>query len=439
VIEKSFRSFARINYHPMSIAFRILIVGALLVLIDLYFYQAIRTIMIGSSVARKNLVFYIYWGFTLCAVLLSLMPSFIPLQEWPKAIRIYLFAFVIMVLISKIIGSVFIAVDDIIRLFRWIGSYLAKAPQPVTGEIAPNPNPHAISRLKFLNYVALGMAALPFASFLYGMVKGAFDYKVHRQKVVLPNLPASFNGLKIVQISDIHSGSFVSTGPLEEAVRIVNEQKADIVFFTGDLVNDRSEEVEPFMDVLKKITAPMGVYSTLGNHDYGDYVTWESPQAKIENLEELKRKHAQLGWKLMMNEHVALRRGDDAIALIGIENWGGNLNFPKYGDMKKAHAGTENYPVKLLLSHDPSHWEKQVRKEYKDVDITFSGHTHGFQFGIEIPGFKWSPSQYVYKEWAGLYTEENQHIYVNRGLGFLGYPGRVGILPEITVMELYNA
>ncbi|MCW3071455.1 MAG: metallophosphoesterase [Bacteroidetes bacterium] len=427
----------RIKYHFMSIAFRILIIGVLLVLIDLYFYQAIRTIMAGSSITRKNLVFYIYWGFTLFAFLLFLTPTFIPFQDWPKVVRVYLFAFVIMVLISKIIGSVFIAVDDIIRLFRWIGSYFTKAPLPVAGEIMPNP--HAISRLKFLNYVAVGMAALPFASFVYGMVKGAFDYKVHRQRVVLPNLPASFNGLKIVQISDIHSGSFVSTSPLEEAVRIVNEQKADIVFFTGDLVNDRSEEVEPFMEVLKKITAPMGVYSTLGNHDYGDYVSWESPEAKINNLEELKKKHAQLGWKLMMNEHVALRRGDDAIALIGIENWGGNLNFPKYGDMKKAHAGTENYPVKLLLSHDPSHWEKQVRTEYKDVDITFSGHTHGFQFGIEIPGFKWSPSQYVYKEWAGLYTEENQHIYVNRGLGFLGYPGRVGILPEITVMELYNA
>jgi predicted MPP superfamily phosphohydrolase len=421
----------------MSIAFRILIIGVLLVFIDLYFYQAIRTIMAGSSVTRRNLVFYIYWGFTLFSFLLFLTPTFIPFQDWPKVVRVYLFAVVIMVLISKLIGSVFIAVDDIIRLFRWAGSYFVKSPQPVAGEVLQNP--HAISRLKFLNYVAVGMAALPFASFVYGMVKGAFDYKVHRQRVVLPNLPASFNGLKIVQISDIHSGSFVSTSPLEEAVRMINEQKADIVFFTGDLVNDRSEEVEPFMETLKKITAPMGVYSTLGNHDYGDYVSWDSPEAKRNNLEELKRKHAELGWKLMMNEHVALKRGDDAIALIGIENWGGNLNFPKYGDMKKAHAGTENYPVKLLLSHDPSHWDKQVRKEYKDVDITFSGHTHGFQFGIDIPGFKWSPSQYVYKEWAGLYTEENQHIYVNRGLGFLGYPGRVGILPEITVMELYNA
>jgi uncharacterized protein len=421
----------------MSIALRILFIGILLIFIDLYFYQALRTVMIGSSIARKNMVFYIYWGFTLFSFLLFVTPVFIPFQEWPKIIRVYLFAFVIMVLISKIIGSVFIAVDDIIRLFRWIGSYFVKAPESTGDEVLKNP--HAISRLKFLNYIALGMAVIPFSSFIYGMVKGAFDYKVHRLKVVLPNLPDSFNGLRIVQISDIHSGSFVSTSPLEEAVKIVNQQKADIVFFTGDLVNDRAVEVEPFIEVLSKITAPMGVYSTLGNHDYGDYVSWDSPEAKRANLEDLKKKHAELGWKLMMNEHVALEKGNDKIALIGIENWGGNLNFPKYGDLKKAYAGTENYPVKLLLSHDPSHWEKQVKPEYKDIDITFSGHTHGFQFGIEIPGFKWSPSQYVYKEWAGLYTNENQHIYVNRGLGFLGYPGRVGILPEITVMELYNS
>jgi uncharacterized protein len=421
----------------MAISLRILFIGIILLFIDLYFYQALRTIVATSSIARKNLVFYIYWGFTAFSFLLFLTPTFIPFHEWPKFIKVYVFAFVFMALISKIIGSVFIAADDIIRLFRWIGSYIFK-PAAIPNEIAVQ-NPHSISRLKFLNYIALGMAALPFSSFLYGMVKGAFNYKVHRVKVVLPNLPDEFNGLKIVQISDIHSGSFVSTSHLEEAVKMVNDQQGDIVFFTGDLVNDRAVEVEPHMPALSQIKAPMGVYSTFGNHDYGDYVTWDSAEAKAQNLEDLKKKHAALGWKLMMNEHVALKRGDAEIALLGIENWGGNLNFPKYGDMKKAYEGTEKYPVKLLLSHDPSHWNKQVRIDYKDIDITFSGHTHGFQFGIEIPGFKWSPSQYVYKEWAGLYTEGNQHIYVNRGLGFLGYPGRVGIMPEITVMELFNS
>jgi uncharacterized protein len=270
-------------------------------------------------------------------------------------------------------------------------------------------------------------------------VKGAFDYKIHTVKVILPKLPNEFNGLKIVQISDIHSGSFISTTHIEEAIKIVLEQKADLIFFTGDLVNNEATETAPFIEILSRVKAPMGVYSVLGNHDYGDYIAWDSKAAKAKNLEDLKNIHAQLGWKLMMNEHVALKRGDAEIALLGIENWGGNLNFPKYGDMKKAHAGTENYPVKLLLSHDPSHFSMQVKHDYKDVDITFSGHTHGFQFGVEIPGFKWSPSQYVYKQWAGLYPEGNQYLYVNRGLGFLGYPGRVGIKPEITVMELFHS
>lgn len=423
----------------MPIAFRFLIVGLILLLIDWYFYQSVIVVMKGASLSKRNLVFYIYWGITLFSALTLFSTLFIPLADWPKFIRVYVFAFVIMLLISKLIGSVFIALDDIIRLFRWIGSFLVKPAHAdaVTGEVVK----HGISRIEFLNRIAIGMAALPFVSFLYGMAKGAFDYKIHHVKMVLPKLPSSFNGLKIVQISDIHSGSFVSTSPLESAVKLINEQKPDVVFFTGDLVNDRSSEMEPFMNVLNKINAPYGVYSTLGNHDYGDYVTWDSQEAKFNNLEQLKQVHAQLGWKLLMNEHVTLKKGEDEIAVIGIENWGDKLHFPKYGDMAKAYAGAEKYPVKLLLSHDPSHWSNQVKKEYNDIDVTFSGHTHGFQFGIEIPGFKWSPSQYVYKQWAGLYKDPvtEQHLYVNRGLGFLGYPGRVGIMPEITVMELYNA
>ncbi|MDQ3048734.1 MAG: metallophosphoesterase [Bacteroidota bacterium] len=414
-------------------AIRILIIGVILLLIDWYFYQAVSVLLKSATPARRMIINYIYWGITIISVLILLTPTIISFNDLPKFFRIYVFAFVIMIIISKVVGSVFIAIDDVVRLFRWIASYFIK-PDPEITE-----NVHSISRLKFLNQIALGMAVLPFVSFLYGMVKGAFDYKVHSVKVVLPKLPSAFNGLKIVQISDIHSGSFTSTKHLEEAVQIILRQKADVIFFTGDIVNNVASEMHPFIEVFNKVTAPMGVYSTLGNHDYGDYVTWETREAKIANLEELKSIHAQMGWKLLMNEHVALKKGEDEIAVIGIENWGGNLNFPKYGNMKNAHAGTEKYPVKLLLSHDPSHWSMQVKQEYKDVDITFSGHTHGFQFGIEIPGFKWSPSQYVYKQWAGLYTEGNQHLYVNRGLGFLGYPGRIGIMPEITVMELFNA
>lgn len=417
----------------MPLSIRVFIIGLLLLLVDWYFYQAIITVLKESSAFRKSASAYIYWGFTIFTFLLFLAPSFISLADWPKYIRVYLFALVIMVAVSKIIGSLFLATDDIIRLFRWIGSYFTTKTEIVVE------NAHSISRLKFLSQIALGMTALPLAGFIYGMVRGAFDYKIHPIKVTLPNLPSAFNGLKIIQISDIHSGSFVSTAHLEEAVKIIEREKPDLIFFTGDLVNDRASETDLYIDVLSKIKAPLGVFSTLGNHDYGDYVTWGSPEAKAENLNNLKNVHAQVGWKLLMNEHIPIKIGEDEIAIIGIENWGGSFHFPKYGDLKKAHSGTEKYPVKLLLSHDPSHWDLQVKKDYKDIDITFSGHTHGGQFGIEIPGFRWSPSQYAYKQWAGLYSHQDQHLYVNRGLGFLGYPGRVGISPEITVMELYNS
>ena len=417
----------------MSLSLRFIVIGLLLLLIDWYFYQAILTVLKGATAYKKNVVFYIYWGFTVFSCLVFLTPVFFRIEEWPKHIKIYLLAVVVIMLMSKIIGSLFLLTDDIIRLFKWLYLKFATNKTPTAIEGA------TISRLKFLNQIAIGMAAIPFAGFVWGMVRGAFDYKVHNVKVVLPNLPESFNGLKIIQISDIHCGSFVSDKPLEEAVKIINAQKADVVFFTGDLVNNIASETDHLIAALSKIEAPSGVYSTLGNHDYGDYVTWESKEAKEKNLDALKNVHAQLGWRLLMNEHIPIKKGDDEIAIIGIENWGGNLNFPKYGDMKKAHADTARFPVKLLLSHDPSHWNMQVKQEFNDVDITFSGHTHGFQFGIEIPGFKWSPSQYVYKQWAGLYKYENQYLYVNRGLGFLGYPGRVGIMPEITVMELFNA
>lgn len=417
----------------MSLSFRVFIIGLLLLLIDWYFYQAIVTVLKESTAYRRAFAAYIYWGLTIFTFLLFLAPSFISLADWPKYIRVYLFAIVIMVAVSKIIGSLFIMTDDLIRLFRWIGSYFTTQPEIITE------NTHRISRLKFLNQIALGMAALPFAGLVFGMIRGAYEYKVHSIKLTLPKLPSSFNGLKIIQISDIHSGSFVSTSHLEEAVKIIEKHKPDLIFFTGDLVNDRASETDLFIEVLSKIKAPLGVFSTLGNHDYGDYVSWESDEAKIENLNNLKNVHSQLGWNLLMNEHIPVKKGDDEIAIIGIENWGGSFHFPKYGDLKKACAGSEKYPVKLLLSHDPSHWDIQVKEEFKDIDVTFSGHTHGGQFGIEIPGFRWSPSQYAYKQWAGLYNEKNQYLYVNRGLGFLGYPGRLGISPEITVMELFNS
>jgi predicted MPP superfamily phosphohydrolase len=242
--------------------------------------------------------------------------------------------------------------------------------------------------------------------------------------------------LKIVHISDVHSGSFTDKAAVEKGIQMIMAQKPDLILFTGDLVNDTADEMADYMDTFGRLQAPMGVYSTLGNHDYGDYFRWPDPQSKVDNLKKLKEIHGQLGWRLLMNEHVALEKDGQQIALLGIENWSAKGNFPKYGKMDKAYPGAEKFPFKILMSHDPSHWDGQVRTTYPDIDLMLSGHTHGMQFGVEIPGFKWSPVQFMYRQWAGLYENEGQKLYVNRGFGFIGYPGRVGILPEITVLEL---
>jgi len=372
---------------------------------------------------------YLAYALFSVQVLLGLVAMFYPPPEWYGFFR-FLSSMFLVLTVCKLFGVSFLLIDDIIRLFRWTFKALFKL-----GTASDLAGP-GISRIKFLSQIAITFTVIPAFSFLYGMVRGAYKYRVHKVKIDSPNLPESFNGFKIVQISDMHTGSFMSTSPIATAFEIISQQKADLILFTGDLVNNVATETDGFIDEYKKLKAPHGVYSVLGNHDYGDYVQWESQTAKYENLEALKKVQADAGWKLLMNEHVALEKNGEKIALLGIENWGGGNYFHKYGKMDLAYKGTEEYKFKILMSHDPSHWDKQVRKEYPDIDLTLSGHTHGMQFGIEIPGFKWSPVQYLYKQWAGLYKQDNQYLYVNRGLGFLGYPGRLGIWPEITVIEL---
>ncbi len=295
-------------------------------------------------------------------------------------------------------------------------------------------------RSRFLARLGLVLAAIPFSTLLYGSVRNTYRYKVFRQKIPIKGLASDLEGLRIVQISDIHAGSFFTKAPLIRAVEMINQEKPDLVFFTGDLVNDKAGEMDLFLNVLDKIEAQLGVYSVFGNHDYGYHTDWPSPAAKAANLEQLKGVHRRLGWKLLLNEHRIISRGEAELAIIGVENFSAYERFPTYGDLNKAYQGAEQTPLKLLLSHDPSHWEAEVTKDFKDIDITFSGHTHGFQFGIEIPGWvKWSPVKYMYRQWAGLYRKEEQSLYVNRGLGYVGYAGRVGILPEITVIELEKA
>jgi len=282
----------------------------------------------------------------------------------------------------------------------------------------------------------MGVAAVPLVSLIYGMVKGAYKYQVKSVSLKLKNLPDAFQGMKLVHISDIHSGSFYDKEAVRKGVKMITDLKPDIVFFTGDLVNNEASEFKDYLDVFSVIKAPLGIFSVLGNHDYGDYKYWASEEEKKQNLAQLMDYQKSMGWKLLMDEHVRIEKDGSEIGVIGIQNWSAKGRFPKYGNLKMAYKGSEDLPVKLLLSHDPSHWEAQVLTGFSDIDAMFSGHTHGMQFGIEIPGLKWSPVQYIYKQWAGLYSQNGQQLYVNRGFGFIGYPGRVGIWPEITVLTL---
>jgi predicted MPP superfamily phosphohydrolase len=296
--------------------------------------------------------------------------------------------------------------------------------------------PVSQGRRDFIKKTSALVGLFPMVLMAWGIFRTAGNFKIHRVRLQLNKMPEAFKGLRIVQISDIHTGSFFSRARMQEAVDKILELKPDMVVFSGDLVNNRTDECEGYVDILSQIKAPMGVYSTLGNHDYGDYEKWPGKEEKLRNFEAMIQTHKALGWDLLMNEHRIFERNGEKIALLGVENWGANLRFPKYGKLNQAYEGTQDIPVKILISHDPSHWEAEVLKNYQDISLTVSGHTHGFQFGVEIPGIKWSPSQWVYKQWAGLYEHSGKYLYVNRGLGCIGYMGRVGIPPEITLFEL---
>jgi len=277
---------------------------------------------------------------------------------------------------------------------------------------------------------------------IIGMIKWAYDFKIKALGLTLPKLPTSFNGFKIVQISDIHLGSWTQPEALQEAVNRINNLEADIIVFTGDLVNFTTREAYPFEHTLVQLKAKHGVFAILGNHDYGDYVNWETAEEKDKNISDIVDLYSRMGWHLLRNEHVLVDKSGEKIALIGVENWSAISRFPRYGNLVQASKNLDDIPVKILLSHDPTHWDAEVRKRHNDIDLTLSGHTHGFQFGIEWKNLRWSPAQYMYKQWAGLYnstgTNADQYLYVNRGLGNIGYPGRIGILPEITLLTLYN-
>ena len=406
-----------------------IIVGIMLVL-EIYVFQAVKMVLPASSPRFRLTIIVIYWLFAALMLGTLMALPYLNYESWPKHVRTYVFAILVGAFFSMLITSLFLAVDDIRRGATWIIVRIFRNPEEggITAE-------EGISRSAFFSWLGLGFGGGLFGTLIYGF-SNKYNYTIRRQHLQFHNLPSSFKGLKIVHISDIHSGSFMDKQAVQKGIDKILKEKPDLILFTGDLVNDRSTEMIEYMDVFRRLKAPMGVYSILGNHDYGDYAKWLSREDKVANLERLKAIHGELGWKLLMNENVIFEKNNEKIALIGIENWSAKGNFPKYGRMSEAYSGSEKIPFKILMSHDPSHWDAEVRIKYTDVDLMLSGHTHGMQFGVELPGFKWSPVQYMYKQWAGLYEEGKQKLYINRGFGFIGYPGRVGILPEITVITL---
>ncbi len=409
------------NFLIAPMVLRWIIFISIYILVDVYAFQAVKTL-------TRNYWVYGLWLLISLLVLGALIYQLgIVGSERTMGIdKMYVFGFFLAVFVPKLLLIIIMFGEDIIRLFVGLFAKIGGG----------NESFYLPSRRKFVSTLALGLAAIPFASLLYGMYKGKYNYKVLKYALEFDDLPDAFHGYTITQLSDIHSGSFDDEKKVAYAVNLANEQESDVILFTGDLVNNISEEMDRWKSIFSTLKAKDGVFSVLGNHDYGDYVNWETETAKKENLSQLKAIQKEMGWDLLLNENRTLSRNGEQIKLIGVENWGEG-GFKKAGDLNKASEGITKEDFKILMSHDPSHWKSQVKQDDRNYQLTLSGHTHGMQFGIEIPGWiKWSPVKYRYENWAGIYEEFGRYINVNRGFGFLGYPGRVGMWPEITVIQL---
>ena len=389
------------------------------ILIDIYAFQAIKTI-------SKNHFIHGVYVLSSVAILVFFIYAITSPDARTNPKMMYIYGLFLALFVPKIIAVIAMFGEDVIRVF--VGVFYK-----IGGGSEASFMP---SRRKFVSTVALGVAAIPFAALLYGMIKGKYNYKVLKYTLEFDDLPSSFDGYTLTQISDIHSGSFDNPEKVKYAVDLVNKQQSDLILFTGDLVNNVAQEMDAWKDTFATLKATDGVYSVLGNHDYGDYVSWESAEKKQENLKALIALQKDMGWDVLLNESRTIQKNQQAIKLVGVENWGEG-GFKKAGDLEKACADVSAQDFTILMSHDPSHWQSRVKEHPKNIQLTLSGHTHGMQFGIEIPGwFKWSPVKYRYQNWAGIYKEFGRYINVNRGFGYLGYPGRVGIWPEVTVITL---
>jgi predicted MPP superfamily phosphohydrolase len=406
-----------------------LILASISLLFDWYVFAGLKTFT--SNWRSKKLRYLVTFGYLIIAIgsTLALFLDFktfstakgmTPSHEWVLSIFL-------MLLFTKLFFVLIMFLGDIGRFFYGIINYFIKPKGAPAKPFFP-------ARRKFISEIATLVAAVPFSGFLYGMFKGKYDYKLHKQTLYFDDLPEAFDGFTITQISDIHSGSFDNMEAVQRGIDLAKAQKSDLFVFTGDLVNDVAWEIKPYMEQFSQLRAPYGQFSILGNHDYGDYIEWNSEAEKTANLEELKRHHKELGYRLLLDENVEIEKNGQKLSLIGVQNWG--RSFIKLGDLDKALQGVDKDAFKILLSHDPTHWEEKVRYHPTTIHLTLSGHTHGAQFGVETSHLKWSPVQYVYLDWAGLINEKNRYLYVNRGFGFLAFSGRLGIWPEVTVITL---
>ena len=399
-----------------------IILTFLVIVVEIYTFQAFKTIskskLIRFSFLAVSLGIYIY----VFATLLTYDRSNGQTPQFQMSVGLLLtFSIPKLVIILVLFG------EDV---YRWILKLISAISSDGTRSL--------VGRRQFVSQIALGLAAIPFVSFIYGIVQGKYNYKVLKYQLTFDDLPAAFDGYTITQISDIHSGSFTNKEKIQYGVDLINEQKSDLMLFTGDIVNNKADEMDDWIDVFDKLEAKEGKYAILGNHDYGDYMDWKTPQDKIDNFQKVKEIHKKIGFDLLLDEHRYIEKDGQKIALVGVENWGKGFN--QAGDLERASLGIQKEDFKILMSHDPSHWEEKVKNDDFNYHLTLSGHTHGLQMGIEIPGWiRWSPSKFVYKQWAGLYKEFGRYVNVNRGFGYHAFPGRVGIWPEITVIELKKA
>jgi predicted MPP superfamily phosphohydrolase len=411
-------------------------VFVIILLLDLYLWSALRRIIKKWKKAIKAVFSFIYWLPLALVTMMGISSLFINLYLWQPHLATYSGGIIFMIYASKLFAILFFLMADLVKIIRHSIRFAwhkkKKKPCPES--------PRKISRAKFLENIGLIGGGFVLSGLIIGAIRWAYDFRVRREYLTFPDLPLQLDGLKIVQISDLHLGSWANPSALQDAVDVINEESADLIVFTGDLVNFTTKEAYRYKDILRQLSARYGVYAVLGNHDYGDYVRWDSKEAKADNLRELESFYEEIGWQLLNNSHRIVEVNGNALAVVGVENWSAYDRFPQHGDLDAALHGSGEAVFKILLSHDPTHWDRIVSQKHHDINITLSGHTHGFQFGVELKSFKWSPAQYMYKRWAGLYENElsrnPQYLYVNRGLGMIGYPGRIGILPEITVLEL---